>query len=88
MSTLNSISAALAQYNANLDWDTSVSKARLALYALRYLHVNRTSSLASAGTNLTYAQIETLIAAIEAFLKVADTTQQRTSFTSARSRWA
>jgi hypothetical protein len=85
---INTIADALTQYNANLDWDTSAVKARLALSALRYLKVNRAQSMSGAGSSLTYQAIEDEIAKVSEFLDVAETTKDRTSFTSARSRWA
>lgn len=85
---ITSITTALAQYNDNLDWDTSATKARLALSALRYLKVNRAQSMSGAGSSLTYQAIEDEIEKVSAFLDVTETTKARTSFTSARSRWA
>jgi len=85
MTTLN-ITTALTQYNENLDWDTSATKARLALSALRFLRVNRAQNLSHVNSGLTYSAIDAEIAKIEAYLEAQSTT--RTSFTSARSRWA
>ena len=86
--SLATISEALAQYNDNLDWDTDATKARLALSALRFLKVNRAQALSGAGSGLTFEAIDAEIESISAFLSVAEPTKQRTSFTSARSRWA
>lgn len=48
-----SVDAALAQYNANLDWNTSQASAQLALEAVRYLIVNQPNSYAVAGRSIT-----------------------------------
>jgi len=85
MSTLT-LETALAQYNENLDWDSDAGKARLALSALRFLEANRAFRLDHAGSGLTFADLAKRISAIEAFLY--STSATRTSFTSARSRWA
>ena len=85
---ITSIATALTQYNDNLDWDTSETKARLALSALRYLNVNRAQAMSHVGTSLNFAAIETEMKAIQDFINAVSTTQQRKSFTSARSRWA
>jgi hypothetical protein len=85
MATLT-IATALTQYNENLDWDTSTVKARLALSALRFLKVNRAQNMSHVGTSLSFEAIEAEIKAIGAFLDSTNTTN-RTSFTSARSRW-
>lgn len=87
MTTLN-ITTALTQYNENLDWDTSVTKARLALSALRFLRVNRAQNLSHVNSGLTYAAIDAEIKEILEYLNTADTTLGRKSYTSARSRWA
>jgi hypothetical protein len=86
MTTLT-IATALTQYNENLDWDTSATKARLALSALRFLKINRAQNLTHVGSALTFEAITEEIAKIESFLN-AVTTTNKTSFTSARSRWA
>ena len=86
MTTLN-ITTALTQYNENLDWDTSATKARLALSALRFLRVNRAQNLSHVNSGLSYAAIDAEIDAILDYLNVAETTLSRTSYTSARSRW-
>lgn len=87
MATLT-IQTALTQYNENLDWDTSTTKARLALSALRFLRVNRAETMGGAGHNLSFTQIDKEIEDIIDFLNAADTSLSRTSYTSARSRWA
>ena len=83
---ITSIATALTQYNDNLDWDTSETKARLALSALRYLKINRAQNLAHVGSAMTFEAITEEIAKIESFLNAVKTSSS-TSFTSARSRW-
>ena len=86
MTTLN-ITTALTQCNENLDWDTSETKARLALSALRFLKINRAQNLNHVGSGLTFEAIDLEIAKIEAFINAVKTSNA-TSFTSARSRWS
>jgi len=81
------IQTALTQYNENLDWDTSVTNARLALSALRFLRVNMARGIGGAGHNLSFSAIDEEIKAIEEYLNTADTSLSRISYTSARSRW-
>jgi len=83
---ITSIATALTQYNENLDWDTSETKARLALSALRYLKINRAQNLSHVGSGMTFEAITEEIAKIESFLNAVKTSNA-TSFTSARSRW-
>jgi len=48
---------ALDQYNDNLDWHGSPTRARLALEAVRYLIVNRPQSTPSISGSLNYEQL-------------------------------
>lgn len=41
---ITDVASALAQYNANLNWNTSQAAAQLALEAIRYLIVNQPQS--------------------------------------------
>ena len=65
---LASITAALAQYNANALWHESTVKANLALEAVRYLIVNRAQSSGHAGTSLNYEMLQDEAKRIEKYL--------------------
>lgn len=59
----------LSQYNANLDWETSTTKANAALQALRWILVNRPQTLGSSTRNLNYASLENEMNSIVTFLR-------------------
>jgi hypothetical protein len=66
--SIASVSDALAQYNANLDWHTSQSKATNALSAIRYLLVNRAQKMADQGTEVDYEGLQAESVKLERFL--------------------
>ena len=84
------IAEALAAYNANLDWDTSPAKARIALDALRYLKINRAYQQNMGGASLSFESINEEIAKLESFVNggtpITSSTPRR-SFTLARGRF-
>jgi hypothetical protein len=68
--SITSVTTALAQYNANLDWHTSQSKATDALSAIRYLLVNRAQTLKDQGSEIDYEGLSGEAKKIEQFLGV------------------
>jgi len=48
-----SVTDALAQYNANIDWNVNPNHAQAALEAIRYLIVNQPLKMAFAGREIT-----------------------------------
>lgn len=82
------IAAALTQYNANLLWrQNGQASAILALEAVEYLIVNRAYQLGHVNSSLTFDTLTETQKKLEAFLNATNTTN-KTSFTSARSRWS
>lgn len=85
--SIATIAAALDQYNANLNWEDSATSARDFVASCRFLLANRIIGMSHASSNLSYASIEAEMLRAKAFMDSLNTTG-RTSFTSARSRWA
>lgn len=67
---ITDIDSALAQYNANLSWQTSQASAQAALEAIRFLLVNRANKMENRGHSLNYESLVTEKEAIEKFLGV------------------
>lgn len=65
---LSTIADALAQYNANLGWQTSRATAELALEAVRFLLVNRAQRMDDQGSSLNFESLADEKASIEKFL--------------------
>jgi hypothetical protein len=65
---LTTPAGALAQYNANLSWQSSEASATAALEAVRFLLLNRAQVQADMGSSLNYASLESEKAALEKFL--------------------
>ncbi len=65
---LASITEALTQYNANLNWQDSTASARLALEAIRYLMVNRGKLLQDEGSRVDFDSLAGESAKLEKFL--------------------
>lgn len=70
---ITSVDTALAQYNANLDWNLSQASAQLALEAVRYLIVNQPAVYSVGGRSITknLPQLENEKKNIEKLLGVA-----------------
>ena len=69
---IDSVTAALAQYSANLLWHKSTASAEAALEALRYLQMNRAQMASHAGSGLTFEMLKPMIDDIEAYLGIKD----------------
>lgn len=66
--SLSSVSDALAQYNANLSWQTSQASAMLALEAIRFLLANRPQRMDDQGSSINYESLQTQATKLETFL--------------------
>jgi hypothetical protein len=73
-----------AQYNDNLDWDGDITKARLALAAVRWLLVNRPASGSEQGRNFQYEQLSAEKDRLTAFVDSKSTGRVRAAFISGR----
>jgi len=62
--TITSVEDALELYSNNLDFD-SLSQAKNALKALRYLKVHRAQAMSHVGSSLNYSEIDSLITRLE-----------------------
>jgi len=74
---------ALAQLNANLLWDTSPSKAQLALEAVRWLIFNRATVIAEGASRLDFERLEAMEKKLAAFVASSSATR-RATFTRGR----
>ena len=83
---ITSVDSAFAQFNANLDWETSPDKGVLAREAVRYLIVNQPESYSIAGRavtkNLQFLQKQ--LEDINKFLPIAPRARGRSSFVGTR----
>ena len=57
LTSASTLTNALAQYNDNLLWDGDVTKARLALEAIRWLLANRPAQTTREGVGINYADL-------------------------------
>ena len=64
---ITDIPSALAQYTANLGWQSNQGSAELALEAVRYLLVNRMRRVGDQGAHFDYESLESEKKALEAF---------------------
>jgi hypothetical protein len=85
LSSTSTIDDALAQYKDNLDWEASVTKAREALAAIRFILACRPQVMAKGDRTLNFESMAAEKTSIEAYLQTFDTSRQPTaSFTSGR----
>jgi len=69
LTSSTTLSDALAQYNNNLSWEGSPTKAAAALEALRWLFVNRpVSNTTGDGRTINYAALEPEKARLETYV--------------------
>jgi len=73
----------LAQYNNNLGWEGSPAKAALALEAIRWLLVNRPTSLTKGDRTVNYSALESEKSKLEDYVKNQGSSVNRSSFTRA-----
>ena len=89
LTSSSTLSDALAQYNDNLSWEGSASKAVLALEAVRWLLANRAQGFSIEGRSLNYASLEKEKDQLETFVANNSTTSTaaRSTFTRGRALW-
>ncbi len=78
----------LAQYNDNLGWEGSATKAALALEAIRWLLINRPSRITQGERNLDYETLADEKKRLEEYIAIASTASQAgiVTFTQGRPR--
>jgi phosphate uptake regulator len=83
---ITSVDSALAQYNANLDWNVNPANAQAALEAIRYLIVNQPMSMSVAGRTITknLVQLEKEAANLAIEIGIGPRSRGRTSFVGTR----
>lgn len=84
LTSSSDVTAALAQYNDNLNWEGDTAKAQLALEAVRFLLVNRGTMIATEGRSINYAGLEQEKAKLESYVSRVAVTSGRSSFTRGR----
>ena len=82
LTSSSTLQDALNQYNDNLSWDGSATKAALALEAVRYLLVNRPQSNTAGSVRIDYSGLEEEKKKLEDY--VARSSSSRTSFVTGR----
>lgn len=85
LTSSSTLADALGQYNDNLLWDESATKAQNALEAIRWLLANRAQNMESTEHKQEYASMSAEKTRIESYLQTQNTT--RTSFVRAKARW-
>jgi hypothetical protein len=76
---LATLSDAMTQLNANLNYEDSAASAKLALEAVRYILANRPAMTGGAGVTTNFASLEKLEERIAAAVRTSST--RRCSFT-------
>ena len=84
LTSSSTITDAINQYNDNLSWEGSTTKAANALEAVRYLLVNRPSRIASNNRNIDFESLVEEKRKLEKFLGVLGSNVNRCSFTRGR----
>lgn len=89
ITSTSTLAEVLGVYADNIDWDGNVTKARLALAAVRWLLANRIQSIRTeSGRQMSYESLLDEKKSLEAFLTTADPARRasRTSFVQGRMR--
>ena len=76
LTSSSTLSDALAQYNDNLSWDGDAAKAAAALEAIRWLLINRASSIATEGESANYESLKSEKERLERYLGAVDVSNQ------------
>ena len=84
LTSSSTISDAIDQYNDNLSWEGSATKAALALEAIRYLLINRPTEIATNNRNVNFESLAEEKRRLEKYLKFAGANVDRSSFTRGR----
>lgn len=86
LTSKSTIKNALDQYNDNLSWEGSISKARDALEAVRYILANRPKIIASGERNVSFDILLSEKEKLETFVGNFGGNVNRCSFTKGRMR--
>ena len=84
LSSASTRAEALAQYNDNLDWQGSGTKARLALEAVRWLLINRPQNISENSRSLSYESLLDEKRRLEEFVALNSSAVNRAPFTQGR----
>lgn len=84
LTSASTISDALDQYNDNLSWEGNVTKAALALEAVRYILANRPKVIASGERNVNYETLQMEKSNLESYVGKFSSGVNRTRFTRGR----
>jgi len=80
----STIADALAQYNNNLSWEGSVTKAAAALEAIRFILVNRPAIVASNNRSVNFESLAAEKIKLEEYIAHAGSSVNRCTFTRGR----
>jgi len=81
---ISTVEDALNQYNDNLSWEGSVTKAQSALEAVRYILANRPNIIASGERNVRFDDLQSEKEKLEKFIGKFGGNVNRCSFTRGR----
>jgi len=70
LSSASTVADALAQWNDNLSWQSSLASANAAAEAARFLLANRAKAIEDQGSRIDFESIASLLPKIEAFIGV------------------
>lgn len=84
LTSASTIEDALDQYNDNLSWEGSVTKAQNALEAVRYILASRPKMIASGERNVNFDSLQGEKEKLETFVKNFGSNVNRSSFTRGR----
>ena len=84
LTSSSTLADALAQYDDNLSWEGSASKAVLYLEAIRWLLVHRAQSSTMQGRTLSYTALETEKAGVAAYVSKHGLNVNRAGFVRGR----
>ena len=84
LTSASTLTDALKQYNDNLSWEGSVTKAQNALEAVRYILANRPKVIATDVRNVNFESLQREKEKLEAFVGKFGNTVNRCSFTRGR----
>ena len=84
LSSSSTLADALAQYNDNLSWEGDITKAGLALEAVRWILVNRPKVIATNDRNINFESLAAEKQRLESFVSNISSSVNRCSFVRGR----
>lgn len=84
LTSSSTIVDAIGQYNDNLSWEGNVTKATLALEAVRYILANRPKIIASGERNISFDSLLSEKEKLEALVSRSGSAVNRSKFTRGR----